>query len=113
MAFNITLDKLISIHALRGEGDVWNLIQYRHLQIFLSTPSVGRATRYFNLNCISPIFLSTPSVGRATFRVTGSCYNSRISIHALRGEGDMTVPKFLCNRIHVYPRPPWGGRLCC
>ena len=42
------------------------------------------------------------------------CHKSpliKISIHALRGEGDGTrfINKY--NRMYFNPRPPWGGRL--
>ena len=39
-------------------------------------------------NASSLEFQSTPSVGRATEIVNSLKINSRISIHALRGEGD-------------------------
>ena len=58
---------VISIHALRGEGDVAN-IKYKGTGLrFQSTPSVGRATdlwQYFITLTLE--FQSTPSVGRAT-----------------------------------------------
>ncbi len=56
----------ISIHALRGEGD----------------PRVYRRAAPPNL------FLSTPSVGRATKILPRVWRKDGISIHALRGEGD-------------------------
>ena len=56
----------ISIHALRVEGDVFLAI-LANVRVFLSTPSVWRATRSF-LN-----WWQKP----------------RISIHALRVEGDI------------------------
>ena len=34
----------ISIHALRGEGDALRHLHLTHLSVFQSTPSVGRAT---------------------------------------------------------------------
>ena len=60
---------LISIHALREEGDV-------ELTVLLTT---------------SYVFLSTPSARRATF--SGFCLDLRIdiSIHALREEGDRKI----------------------
>ena len=58
----------ISIHALRGEGDIDRFLKLIDVNIFQSTPSVGRAT-YSLLSVL------------VTF--------SGISIHALRGEGDM------------------------
>ena len=58
--------KIISIHALREEGDAQ--IEVKVFDDFL--------------------FLSTPSARRATGGVTISYSNSMISIHALREEGD-------------------------
>src|SRR5699024_6287448 len=57
----------ISIHALRGEGDSVPFLAAVSIWRFLSTPSVGRATRVcYNKGKKSLQFLSTPSVGRAT-----------------------------------------------
>ncbi len=57
----------ISIHALREEGDMQTRRECYVCRIFLSTPSVRRAT-------------CTPAVTRPEVRI--------ISIHALREEGD-------------------------
>ena len=101
----------ISIHALRGEGDQPISPLTALISQFLSTPSVGRATRGGGFGgrlhrdfyprppwggrrlgwvtvIRSGIFLSTPSVGRATRAGVGSGLHDLISIHALRGEGD-------------------------
>ena len=78
-------------------------------------------------------FLSTPSARRATGRSDGQKVHPRISIHALREEGDtLAVASMLDNMISIhalreeddvpltassrsllyfYPRPPRGGRL--
>ena len=56
----------ISIHALRGEGDLHSIAQIFSGHGFQSTPSVGRATP---CRC-------------------GQHRGGAISIHALRGEGD-------------------------
>ena len=56
-------------------------------------------------------FQSTPSVGRATLDYTTVKTNFFISIHALRGEGDVhgfTMAGLPCENFN--PRPPWGGR---
>ena len=74
--------KNISIHALREEGD-------------LSGQSGAS---------VSIVFLSTPSVRRATLAVVFICVTLLISIHALREEGDMllTFPNFTCEiSIHA------------
>ncbi len=57
---------IISIHALRGEGDELVRLGYPDTLGFQSTPSVGRATALH--------FLFSAAIA--------------ISIHALRGEGD-------------------------
>ena len=66
MWFN-QLRTMISIHALRGEGDEIIVPIRNNAKIFQSTPSVGRAT------------IQSP---------THYFPNDKISIHALRGEGD-------------------------
>ena len=56
-------------------------------------------------------FLSTPSARRAT--PTGFCLLApcRISIHALREEGDDAVQsRAISFSNNFYPRPPRGGR---
>ena len=109
MDYNKRLE--ISIHALRGEGDVRHRRQVEFCRLFQSTPSVGRATSPADVFFSRRTFQSTPSVGRATrknsnsdkeerFQSTPSvgratrCESKRfiiyfISIHALRGEGDI------------------------
>ena len=88
MYFCGSIQKSISIHALREEGDrCW-----RH-------PAAPRSG-----------FLSTPSARRATFLFLGSYLNTPISIHALREEGDHISPFLSVIQSHFYPRPPRGGR---
>ena len=60
---------MISIHALREEGDATFAAAVQDLEKFLSTPSARRAT-------------GGPQRPRG---------NSRISIHALREEGDFAM----------------------
>ena len=60
------LQRVISIHALREEGD-------------------GSSAKK---NWGSQIFLSTPSARRATDKAMGVTTTPLISIHALREEGD-------------------------
>ena len=122
---------------------------------FLSTPSVGRATRtarthrqmsadfyprppwggrpcYADDFVLFGKFLSTPSVGRGDVYLVLRFEAADISIHALRGEGDVLRRRFCVVRqisihalrgegdrrskrwgrfsMYFYPRPPWGGR---
>ena len=56
------------------------------------------------------MFLSTPSVGRATHIRQHIGCTVDISIRALRGEGDKTAAVRCHKQPDFYPRPPWGGR---
>ena len=82
------LISMISIHALREEGDQKTRIA--------SGPR-GR-------------FLSTPSARRATAKVKPGVQHGVISIHALREEGDRLKPDYFSTTFDFYPRPPRGGR---
>ena len=55
-------------------------------------------------------FLSTPSGWRATRSAVKRSATARISIHALRVEGDSTHSKASITLYYFYPRPPGGGR---
>ena len=81
---------MISIHALREEGDLSRLIGTFLISIFLSTPSARRATLRQSFQfTMQTVFLSTPSARRAT---------------GWKWSQWMWVKNF-------YPRPPRGGRL--
>ena len=124
----------ISIHALREEGDAASAVTTRPTTIFLSTPSARRATpagraggkmgknfyprpprggrREFLRSCAgSWRFLSTPSARRATGRSPTHQPPKKISIHALREEGDRPGRTAAGPGRDFYPRPPRGGRL--
>ena len=75
----------ISIHALREEGDAFCRTMEPLFAIFLSTPSVRRATcSCHSRPSGSRSFLSTPSVRRATQKRAG----------------------LYCRMEYFYPRPP-------
>ena len=78
----------ISIHALREEGDY----------VPGSPPAGARR------------FLSTPSARRATVVVRRGVVVDVISIHALREEGDRQARTKNHPDTDFYPRPPRGGR---
>ena len=104
--------QLISIHALREEGDQVKCKSIFGIRVFLSTPSARRATivdhvdflPYFYFYPRPPrggrplcggvvqnldnSFLSTPSARRATAVKAAADLLFGISIHALREEGD-------------------------
>ena len=80
---------MISIHALREEGDSAQCPEEISPSAFLSTPSARRAT-----------FMAARWAGM----------DSEISIHALREEGDCPRRLGFLRRRNFYPRPPRGGR---
>ena len=61
------------------------------LRKFLSTPSARRATTNLAAFADREIFLSTPSARRATVTGAAAVCCARISIHALREEGDLSA----------------------
>ncbi len=84
----VPLAALISIHALREEGD----------------PASGQIIQIFFL------FQSTPSARRATIIADHSQNRAIISIHALREEGDDALKTAMGTPTDFNPRPPRGGR---
>ena len=78
---------------------------------FLSTPSARRATSFSSAAFMRSKFLSTPSARRATRPLHCAGRAGRISIHALREEGDYIIFQQQASLINFYPRPPRGGRL--
>ena len=67
---------------------LWFMASFVPLLLFLSTPSARRATTAWMQQSDTEIFLSTPSARRATRVHRRHRQHRRISIHALREEGD-------------------------
>ena len=131
----LQLSPLISIHALREEGDLsqplprsWpsyfyprpprggrlQLFQPRHGDLgFLSTPSARRATRMTIQYETGTLFLSTPSARRATRRSLPDwpwpTYFYPRPPRGGRPQESAPAP----SSSNFYPRPPRGGRLGC
>ena len=80
---------LISIHALREEGDTYRW-------------STLKKPRYF--------YPRPPRGGRHHIQ-DAPAVSQQISIHALREEGDLLTPRGADVDRYFYPRPPRGGRL--
>ena len=102
---------MISIHALREEGDRSSAPCLTVLADFYPRPPRGGRQLSSALLVTSALFLSTPSARRATRREVDVAGILVISIHALREEGDtsrFTSPRRIA---YFYPRPPRGGRL--
>ena len=101
---------IISIHALREEGD----LRTRQgscppLYFYPRPPRGGRRQQNELLKALLE-FLSTPSARRATFRPSHGLIAVVISIHALREEGDPNSTPATIAAHDFYPRPPRGGR---
>ena len=79
--------------------------------MFQSTPSGGKATRSRLETCTLPWFQSTPSGGKATRRPARLPSNRVVSIHAFRGEGDMSHHQCNYRSMCFNPRLPGGRRL--
>ena len=79
----------ISIHALREEGDNARYYKSKEYIKFLSTPSARRATRQEEIcRLISQDFYPRPPRGGRRQMPVVVVVLMRISIHALREEGD-------------------------
>ena len=102
---------LISIHALREEGDTGTTAGSPWLITFLSTPSARRATRPAAI-CGTPSqnFYPRPPRGGRLSPPSRPATTGHISIHALREEGDGRASKNPPTGGDFYPRPPRGGR---
>ena len=78
----------ISIHALREEGDLLRLsVAWIRINFYPRPPRGGRplySGKFFRIS----EFLSTPSARRATHYRRRKFPGCKISIHALREEGD-------------------------
>ena len=77
---------------------------------FYPRPPRGGRPRSRGALASSRIFLSTPSARRATAVSASSPKMQRISIHALREEGDSRGSGSNNKMGDFYPRPPRGGR---
>ena len=81
----------ISIHALREEGDPQDHDHNQRGRHFYPRPPRGGRQACIFTRTITSLFLSTPSARRATFYRPGRYLPGMISIHALREEGDSVL----------------------
>ena len=103
--------RLISIHALREEGDFLRWSPDCRDQNFYPRPPRGGRRDVRSVLLSESLFLSTPSARRATLVAEQTVPCGNISIHALREEGDRTIVSPRAPKLNFYPRPPRGGRL--
>ena len=131
--FSDFLRQMISIHALREEGDLSPATGLKRVDNFYPRPPRGGRRSMASRSFGSTLFLSTPSARRATAEQLRQPMGGMISIHALREEGDtarggtagiaaqflstpsarratLTTPRTPPQRVYFYPRPPRGGR---
>ena len=103
---------MISIHALREEGDLGRMKEIIEGRISIhALREEGDRCRSCRVRS-NMSFLSTPSARRATRQPVRNIGSAAISIHALREEGDRCIVGLkLVTSGYFYPRPPRGGRL--
>ena len=81
--------RIISIHALREEGDSGASVGLKSTHNFYPRPPRGGRPTNLAAFADREIFLSTPSARRATVQLPHDVQIRPISIHALREEGDL------------------------
>ena len=123
---------IISIHALRVEGDAAMPGKPKFMHHFYPRPPGGGRLEVRHAHSVQDDFYPRPPGGgrhkspwalRTVFgisthalRVEGDrqqrrdCGRKCISIHALRVEGDASCEKLFISTTYFYPRPPGGGR---
>ena len=109
--FAVAVGEGISIHALREEGDTEELEDLQVAEYFYPRPPRGGRPHWRCWCTATSQFLSTPSARRATKIEPKRGSRNKISIHALREEGDVIPVHEMHGLQHFYPRPPRGGRL--
>ena len=91
ISFADSIELVISIHALREEGDGSKARQSLCHRYFNPRPPRGGRPQQSVPRQKKTGFQSTPSARRATEALRAQVTNSKISIHALREEGDDTA----------------------
>ena len=102
---------LISIHALREEGD---LRQTKHFcqagDFYPRPPRGGRRLIEDGMTYVEDISIHALREEGDRWRCINRISFKVISIHALREEGDKISKRQEQNQTDFYPRPPRGGR---
>ena len=86
------------------------LLRWKPCYFYPRPPRGGRHAAKTPFDTAGLVFLSTPSARRATPWPATAHQRGRISIHALREEGDHARTRVPCGSTNFYPRPPRGGR---
>ena len=80
---------IISIHALREEGDPFSAVRFWLQKVFLSTPSARRATKIYHAMGLDKEISIHALREEGDLAAVQSLRKNLISIHALREEGDV------------------------
>ena len=96
----------------RGGRRVSGLVGASPTYFYPRPPRGGRQLAR-RLQGVQQGFLSTPSARRATTSLAVDTSKYKISIHALREEGDRASSWAITTPSNFYPRPPRGGRPNC
>ena len=99
-------NELISIHALREEGDHLPSTRASPPTNFYPRPPRGGRRRQALPDSAARYFYPRPPRGGRRLRRQAGPAEPRISIHALREEGDPRFPACTLQRANFYPRPP-------
>ena len=101
----------ISIHALREVGDQQRFFcPQAHGNFYPRPPRGGRPHNNYRAGATEQHFYPRPPRGGRHASASLSVLQWRISIHALREEGDTRPRPVALSPGHFYPRPPRGGR---
>ena len=100
---NVNLCHVISIHTLRVEGDPAAALGCLPTAHFYPRPPGGGRRPRTRAAVYKDLFLSTPSGWRATIENAGRTPTAKISIHALRVEGDAQLKSHkIVNDISIH-----------
>ena len=103
----------ISIHALREEGDFVRFVRNVRIVHFYPRPPRGGRQGLPRDGLPPRKFLSTPSARRATRTATRRSATQKISIHALREEGDRRFEQRRRNLQRFLSTPSARRATCC
>ena len=106
----VVLTEWISIHALRVEGDRHPLTRFRDRWHFYPRPPGGGRPRGNFHGLYIEIFLSTPSGWRATRAFHTVTRRSDYFYPRPPGGGRLYRLRCMAHNGDFYPRPPGGGR---
>ena len=100
----------ISIHALREEGDSFGILPMLLDSHFYPRPPRGGRRTTPAISWHMPYFYPRPPRGGRQIALGHFVFAFRISIHALREEGDSPRSTGSGRPFDFYPPPPLGGR---